>query len=62
MTFRIETEARGGFTVFILSGRIEKPAIAELRSASAKKSDRSWIWITFRTRWLIPRNFGARQE
>jgi hypothetical protein len=31
MTFRIETEARGRFTVFILSGRIEKSAIAELR-------------------------------
>jgi hypothetical protein len=31
MTFRIETEARGRFTVFILSGRIDKPAIAELR-------------------------------
>jgi hypothetical protein len=31
MTFRIETEARGRFTVFILSGRIEKSAIAELK-------------------------------
>jgi hypothetical protein len=31
MTFRIETAARGRFTVFILSGRIESPAIAELR-------------------------------
>ena len=30
MAFRIETEARGRFTVFILSGRIEKEAIAEL--------------------------------
>jgi len=30
MTFRIETAARGRFTVFILSGRIEAPAIAEL--------------------------------
>ena len=30
MTFRIETAARGEFTVFILSGRIEKQAIAEL--------------------------------
>jgi L-lactate dehydrogenase len=30
MTFRIETAVRGGFTVFILSGRIETPAIAEL--------------------------------
>src|SRR5467141_2231080 len=31
MTFRIETAARGRFAVFILSGRIEKEAIAELR-------------------------------
>ena len=31
MSFRIETEARGAFTVFILSGRIETPAIVELR-------------------------------
>jgi hypothetical protein len=31
MTFKIETEARGRFAVFILSGRIEKAAIAELR-------------------------------
>ena len=31
MTFRIETAPRGRFTVFALSGRIETPAIAELR-------------------------------
>jgi len=31
MTFRIETVARGKFTVFVLSGRIEKQVIAELR-------------------------------
>jgi anti-anti-sigma regulatory factor len=31
MTFRIETTARGRFTVFILSGRLETQAIAELR-------------------------------
>ena len=31
MTFRIETAARGGSTVFLLSGRIETPAISELR-------------------------------
>jgi anti-anti-sigma regulatory factor len=30
MTFRIETAARGKLTVFVLSGRIEKQAIAEL--------------------------------
>jgi anti-anti-sigma regulatory factor len=31
MPFRIETAPRGRFTVFILSGRIEQEAIAELR-------------------------------
>ena len=31
MTFRIETETRGRQRVFTLSGRIEAPAIAELR-------------------------------
>jgi anti-anti-sigma regulatory factor len=31
MTFRIETGVRGRFTVFILSGRLGKPAIAELK-------------------------------
>jgi hypothetical protein len=39
MTFRIETEARGRFTVFILSGRIEKPAIAELRRLFKLQTD-----------------------
>ena len=31
MAFRIETAARGRSTVFILSGRIERQAIAELK-------------------------------
>ena len=39
MTFRIETEARGRFTVFILIGRIEKPAIAELRRLFELQAD-----------------------
>ena len=39
MTFRIETEARGRLTVFILSGRIEKPAIAELRRLFELQTD-----------------------
>jgi hypothetical protein len=39
MTFRIETEARGRFTAFILSGRIEKPAIAELRRLFELQTD-----------------------
>ena len=31
MAFRIETASRGRFTVFLLSGRIETQAIAELK-------------------------------
>ena len=39
MTFRIETAARGRFTVFVLSGRIEKQAIAELRRLFELQTD-----------------------
>jgi anti-anti-sigma regulatory factor len=39
MTFRIETAARGKCTVFILSGRIEAPAIAELRRLFEHQKD-----------------------
>lgn len=39
MAFRIETAARGGCTVFILSGRIETPAIAELRRLFEVQTD-----------------------
>jgi hypothetical protein len=39
MAFRIETAARGRFTVFILSGRIEKQAIAELRRLFERQTD-----------------------
>jgi hypothetical protein len=31
MTFRIETAARGRLKVFVLSGRVETQAVAELR-------------------------------
>ena len=39
MPFRIETAARGRFTIFILSGRIEKQAIAELRKLFESQPD-----------------------
>jgi hypothetical protein len=39
MTFRIETAARGRFTVFILSGRIEAEAIVELRKLFEPQKD-----------------------
>jgi hypothetical protein len=39
MAFRIETAARGRFTVFILSGRFEKEAIAELKKLFESQAD-----------------------
>ena len=39
MAFRIETAARGRFKVFVLSGRIEKQAIDELRRLFELQSD-----------------------
>jgi predicted metal-binding protein len=39
MTFRIETAARGRFTVFALSGRIATQAIAELRRLLELQTD-----------------------
>jgi hypothetical protein len=39
MTFRIDTAARGRFTVFTLCGRIEKHAIAELRRLFELQTD-----------------------
>lgn len=39
MTFRIESAARGRFTVFVLSGRIETQAIAELRRLFELQTD-----------------------
>jgi hypothetical protein len=39
MPFRIETAARGSFTVFILSGRIGAAAITELRRLCEGETD-----------------------
>jgi hypothetical protein len=39
MTFRIETAVRGRFTVFVLSGRIEKQAMDELKSLFELQTD-----------------------
>jgi anti-anti-sigma regulatory factor len=39
MTFRIDTEARGKFTVFVLSGRIGTQAMAELRRLFELQAD-----------------------
>ena len=39
MNFRIENAVRGGFTVFLLSGRIETRALAELRRLFELQTD-----------------------
>ncbi len=65
MTFRIETAARGRFTQFILSGRIEKEAIAELRRLFELQSDYRDIVLDLKDVRLVDRDvmgFLARCE
>jgi len=65
MTFRVETAARGRFTVFILSGRIEKEAIAELRRLFELQSDYRDIVLDLKDVRLVDRDvmgFLARCE
>ena len=65
MTFRIETAARGRFTVFTLSGRIETPAIAELRRLFELQKDYSDIVVDLKDVSLAGRDamcFLARCE
>ena len=65
MTFRIETEARGRFTIFILSGRIEKQAIAELRRLFEYQTDYRDIVLDLKDVSLVDRDamsFLARCE
>jgi anti-anti-sigma regulatory factor len=56
MTFRIETAVRGRFTVFILSGRIEKEAIAELRRLFEGQKNRRNIVLDVKDVSVIDRN------
>jgi anti-anti-sigma regulatory factor len=56
MTFRIETAARGGFTVFVLSGRIEKQAIAELRRLFERQADHGDIVLDLKDVGIIDRD------
>jgi hypothetical protein len=56
MTFRIETEARGRCTLFILSGRIEKEAIAELRRLFEGQKDYRDIVLDLKDVYVIDRN------
>jgi len=56
MAFRIETAARGRLTVFILSGRIEKEAIAELRRLFELQTDYREIVLDLRDVGVVDRD------
>jgi hypothetical protein len=56
MTFRIETAARGKSTVFILSGRIEGLAIAELRKLFALQTNCRGIVLDLREVGVVDRD------
>ena len=56
MSFRIETEARGTSTVFILSGRIDTPAIAELRRLFELQTDHRDIILDLKDVRVIDRD------
>ena len=65
MAFRIETAARGRITAFILSGRIEKEAIAELRRLFESQTDYRDIVLDLKDVSVIDREvmrFLARCE
>ena len=56
MIFRIEKAARGRFTVFILSGRIEKQAIAELKRLFELHTDYRDIVLDLKDVSLVDRD------
>jgi hypothetical protein len=56
MTFRIETAARGRVTVFTLCGRIEKQAIAEIRSLFELQTDYHDIVLDLKEVGVIDRD------
>jgi len=56
MTFRIEIVARGRYRVFLLSGRIEKPAIAEMRRLFELQPDSSAIILDLKDVSVIDRD------
>lgn len=65
MAFRIETAARGELTVFILTGRIENQAVAELRKLFEGQTDRGDIVLDLKDVGVIDREamrFLARCE
>ncbi len=65
MAFRIETEARAQLTVFILRGRLEGQAIAELRRLFERYPDYCAIVLDLKDVRLVDREtvrFLARSE
>jgi anti-anti-sigma regulatory factor len=56
MTFRIEIVARGKLTVFVLSGRIEKQAIAELRTLFEGQTDHRNIVLDLKDVSVVDRD------
>jgi anti-anti-sigma regulatory factor len=65
MTFRIETAARGRFTVFTVSGRIESHAIDELTRLFELHADRRGIVLDLKDVSIVGRDviaFLARSE
>jgi hypothetical protein len=65
MAFRIETAARGRFSVFTLSGRIEAQAIAELERLFGLQADDCHIVVDLKDVSLVDREamrFFARCE
>jgi hypothetical protein len=65
MAFRIETAPRGRGSVFILSGRIEGPAIAELERLFGPQADYRDIVVDLKDVSLVDREamrFFARCE
>jgi hypothetical protein len=56
MTFRIETAVRGRFTVFVLSGRIEKLAMDELRRLFELQKDHHDIVLDLKDVGVINRD------
>jgi hypothetical protein len=55
MTFRIETVARGRFTVFMLSGRLETQAIAELKRLFELQPDSRKMLLDLREVGVVDR-------
>jgi anti-anti-sigma regulatory factor len=55
MAFRIDTAARGRFSLFILSGRIDAEAIAELRRLLELQTDDRDIVVDLKDVSLVDR-------